>query len=136
MNTTDSIHEQKVEPGQCNVVSPAESALRFRPAVDLLEDTGEFIMKVDMPGVDHSTVQVTLERNELKIVGTTCFDGPQDAQTVVGAVGPRVYERVFQLADDLDRDHVVAEVKQGVLTLRLPKSAKAQKVQLQIKSGT
>ncbi|WP_437224482.1 Hsp20/alpha crystallin family protein [Planctomicrobium sp. SH661] len=112
-----------------------KTAIRLQPAVDLFEHEGGFVMSVEMPGVDHSTVTVSLERNELKITGTADFSGPDSARCLAGLAGPRIYEREFRLSEDIDRDRIEAEVKQGVLTLQLPKSNRAQKVSLPVKGA-
>jgi HSP20 family protein len=113
-------------------VQPA-AAVRLRPAVDLLETDTEWVLHVEMPGVTHSNVNVSLEKNDLKVSGTADFSGPENARCIVGLSGPRVYERTFRLSDDISRDKIDAEVRQGILTLRLPKSQEAKKVALPVR---
>lgn len=113
-------------------VSPVRT-IKIRPAVDLLEDEHAYTLQVEMPGVDQSTVSVSLERQALTITGSADFTGPEGAQIVAGLAGLRNYERQFQISDDIDRDQIDATVKNGVLTLRLPKSNRAQKISLPVK---
>lgn len=113
-------------------VQPAAS-VRLRPAVDLMETDAEWVLHVEMPGVTHSSVNVSLEKSELKVSGTADFGGPENARCIVGLSGPRVYERTFRLSDDISREKIDAEVRQGILTLRLPKSQEAQKIALPVR---
>jgi HSP20 family molecular chaperone IbpA len=111
------------------------AAWRIRPRVDLLEKESGFVMSVEMPGVDHENVDVSLERNVLTVTGKTSFEVPPGYQPVAGEAGSRIYERSFQLSDDIDRDSIDAEVKNGVLTLTFSKAQRARKTSVAVKGA-
>ena len=129
MSTQQSLQNCQMENG-----TPAEtrnqnqvSPLQIRPAVDLVETADGFVMSVEMPGVDSSGVEVSIEQNVLTVEGRTEFAVPENARRITGDVGPRVYRRQFQLTDDIDRDGIDAEVRHGVLTLKFNKSNRARR---------
>jgi len=100
------------------------------PPVDIYEHDDRFQLYMDLPGVDPSTVDITLESGVLTVTGErTHFSGPQE----IGEQGElrrsergrgRFYRR-FVLPDTVDADRVEATDRHGVLELTIPKQAKA-----------
>ena len=111
------------------------SQVRVRPIVDLVENENDYTMYVEMPGVDPASVDVSVEKNVLSIVGTANFGAPEGSQLVCGDAGPRRYERSFQLSEDIDRQQIDAEVKNGLLTLTFSKSQHAKKTAIPVRSA-
>jgi HSP20 family protein len=91
-----------------------------------------FTLEFDLPGIDPDSIEVTVERNELRVVAERSPQWPEGAQVLVNE-RPRgkVTRRMF-LADNLDTDHLTAEYDDGVLTVRLPlhEGAKARRIQV------
>lgn len=106
---------------------------RLRPAVELLEQPGEFVMQVVMPGVAPEQVDVSVERNIVTVQGEATPQIPEGLQRISGDSGRRRYERSFQLSDDIDRSAIDAEMKHGILTLRFPKAQQARKASIPVK---
>jgi HSP20 family molecular chaperone IbpA len=84
----------------------------------------------DMPGVDENSVEVTVEKNVLKLTGSveqTKYEGYSIAYAEYD-IGD--YERVFAISNEVDRDKIDAVIKNGVLRLTLHKAdyLKAKKV--------
>lgn len=129
MNTTSELQAAS----QSTATQFQQEALRIRPAVDLVENDQSFVMHVEMPGVDQEHANVVIERNVITVQGTTSFSTAEGFAAVAGEVGPRVYERSFQLSDDIDRANIDAQVKHGVLTLTFPKVQRAQKATIPVK---
>jgi len=102
----------------------------YTPDVDVLERDDEILLIADMPGVDESSVEVTLEKNALRIYGKTDDYAPEDYRLVESEYGTGDYERIFSISDEIDREGIHATVKNGVLRLVLPKaeSVKAKKI--------
>jgi HSP20 family protein len=80
---------------------------KVRPRVDILETNQEFLLLADMPGVSPNEIELSFEKGEL---------------TLSGARGAANYERTFSVSDVVAADQIAAEMKNGVLTVRLPKS--------------
>jgi HSP20 family molecular chaperone IbpA len=102
--------------------APARTEREFviTPAVDIAETAEQFRVVADMPGVDGKDLEVRLDRNQL---------------TVRGRTGDRVYERSFTLSDGIDREAVKAALKDGVLTLDLPKAREVRPRRIEVSTG-
>lgn len=96
------------------------------PATDIYEADSGIVLVADMPGVSEKGLDVTLENNVLTLVGRTEWTGPEGLEALHREFGPAEYRRTFTLADDLDREKIVARVKAGQVRIMLPKAAKAQ----------
>jgi len=98
----------------------------FQPAVDIFETKDELVLVADMPGVPPDGVDVGLEGDELSIEGRVRsgeYDGLKPLYVEYGVGG---YHRRFTLGEMIDRDGIKAQMKNGVLVLRLPKAERAR----------
>ena len=113
-------------------VERASSRPVFTPAVDIVETTEDLVLMADMPGVDESSVDVTLEQDVLTIEGHMPNEVLSGYTLGFHEYNDGDYRRVFTLATDVDRERIVAHVNNGVLNLRLPKAepAKARKIKI------
>lgn len=136
MSTSQELNccENPTAAAESQCATPKHS-VRIRPAIDVLEQEHGFVMHVEMPGVEAGAVDVLVERNVLTIRGTAERSIPEGYQPVAGEFRSRVYERSFQLSDDIDRDTLDAEMKNGILTLKLGKSRKALRTSVPVKSA-
>src|SRR5690606_22688669 len=103
LRRTDMSTAQELQNRETASQTQSEPTYRVRPAVDVIEREDRFLMFVEMPGVDHSQVDVTVEKNTLQVRGTAQFPSPEGSRRVSGEPGRRVYQRAFQLSDDIDR---------------------------------
>jgi HSP20 family molecular chaperone IbpA len=104
----------------------------YRPAVDIVDAPTEMVVFADVPGVDENHLDITLDKNVLTIHGSVeppTYEGYTPFQTEYG-VGD--FERTFTLSDDVSRDGIEASVKDGVLQLRLPKTAKSARQKINV----
>lgn len=107
----------------------------FVPRADIYE-TGEAItVMVDMPGVDETSVDITLEDNVLTINGYVEPMQPEGHSLAYAEYRVGDFERAFTLSDEIDRDGIQAVVRDGVLQLHLPKSTEARVRKIAIKAG-
>jgi len=88
-----------------------------RPAVDIYSTDVEMVVLADMPGVEKSDLDVTLEKDALVIEGRVA-----DREKAESAL-PWGYHRRFRLKTSFDRDRIRAGIRGGVLRVVLPKSA-------------
>lgn len=107
----------------------------FLPAVDILESEDAIFVVADVPGVDESTVDVTIEKNVLTLKGKVNFAVPEGFSLVYSEFGVGDFERVFTISNEVDREGVEATVKNGVLRLKLPKSKQALTKKVTVKAG-
>ena len=114
---------------------PTSSRTLLRPAVEIIDSENEIQLVAEMPGVDEQDADVTLERNVLTIRGKSRPVEPEGFELVYSEYTPADFERSFTLSEEIDREKIEATVKNGVLTLRLPKIKEAQTRKIGIKAG-
>jgi HSP20 family protein len=122
--------------GNVNQNDSSSATATWVPAVDIHEYGDRFELYVDVPGVDPNNVELTLEGGVLTLSGLRTEQGtnnrgeePQYQRTERG-VGH--FYRRFVLPDTVDSDKVNATGKNGVLTVTIPKQAKAMPRRIQI----
>jgi HSP20 family protein len=101
------------------------------PPVDIYETADGLVVKADLPGVEKDGLDVRVENSLLTIRGKAAHVAPGDPVY-------REYElmnffRQFELNEQIDRSNISADLKQGVLTLNLPKAEAAKPRQIEIK---
>jgi HSP20 family protein len=112
----------------------AELKRVVQPAVDLYEFEDSIVLLADLPGVDVSDLEVTVEKTTLLIRGPVRARFYDGLRQVYRERPVTEFKRSFRLSEDIDRDSVEAELSKGVLKLRLGKSAPALKKIIPIRS--
>lgn len=98
----------------------------FRPEIDILEQPDGYVIHADLPGVDEGSVDVRLERGTL-VLDARLATKPEPGWTPLHTeyrLGS--YHRELRVSKDIDTSGVSARMRNGVLELRLPKSAASQ----------
>lgn len=108
-------------------------AVVYRPDTDIYETEDHVVVVADMPGVGPDDVEVTLENQVLTIRGRVAGHVHEGYREVYAEYGVGDFERAFTLSEEIDRDHIKASHKDGVLTVELSKvaAAKAKKISVQ-----
>jgi len=111
---------------------PTRNRRVYSPLTDIVETAEEILVVADMPGVDEKCVDVTLEKNVLTIYAYPPEETVDKYSLVFGEYGVGDFERKFVVSQEVDREKIAAKVKNGVLTVHLPKagSAKARKIEV------
>ena len=105
------------------------------PAVDVFEDGGGITLLADMPGVPKDQLELKIEGDALLIEGGVQALTPEGLEAVYAEVRVPRYRRSFTLSRELDTARIEANLKDGVLTLRIPKQAHAQPRRIAVTSG-
>lgn len=92
-------------------------------------------VEFDLPGVDPESIDVQVERGELRLGAQRRRRAPQDAAYLVQERRDLTVSRRLMLGDALDVEHVDAEYHDGVLTLRIPLSEAAKPRQVEVRHG-
>ncbi|MGD9611415.1 MAG: Hsp20/alpha crystallin family protein [Kiritimatiellia bacterium] len=102
----------------------------YVPRVDVRESAEGFVVAADMPGVDEKSVEATVQNGVLTIEGWTKAEKPQGHEELGREFGAGRFRRDFTLPDAVDPDRIQARVKNGVLTVSIPKKdeVKARKI--------
>ena len=101
-------------------------ARTFVPTADIFETDDALTMAVEMPGVDKGRIDISVEDGVLTIHGQIDFSKYEGLQPVYTEYNIGHYRRSFSLSNRIDQSRIRAEMKDGVLTLVLPKAEEAK----------
>jgi HSP20 family protein len=96
----------------------------WTPPVDLYETATDFILTADLPGLSRDQIDVSVDENRIIIRGER-VGGPVDMpceQFHRVERGHGRFSRSFALSDAVDVSRVSADLKDGILTVRIPKT--------------
>lgn len=111
----------KREPGVEQEALPV-----VKPAVNLYEREHEVVITADMPGVSEKDVDITVEKHVLTLTGKSTWTEPEECEQRYREFARVEFRRVFSLTSDLDAENIKAVMKNGVLTVTVPKSEPAK----------
>ena len=97
----------------------------YSPHTDIYETEAGLSMVLDMPGVEKDNVAIQLENDILTIEGKIDYSNYHDLQARYTEYNVGHFNRRFSLSSKIDQNGIRAEMKNGVLTLSLPKVAEA-----------
>ncbi|MBX7257085.1 MAG: Hsp20/alpha crystallin family protein [Candidatus Hydrogenedentes bacterium] len=100
--------------------APEKSSCYMMPRVNIMEKADEVIIEAELPGVSKDGTQIEVKDNELTLTGHRKVS-ENDGRIHLRERAQADYRRVFALSRAIDTSRVEAEMKDGVLTLRLPK---------------
>jgi len=109
----------------------------WAPAVDILENEHELVVKADLPDVKPEELDIRVENNILTIRGERKFEKKVDEKNylrVERSYGS--FSRSFSLANTVNSEAIKADYKDGVLTLTIPKREEAKPKQIKVNVGT
>lgn len=111
------------------------SGATYVPLADIYETEEAIYLVADMPGVGPEGVEVDLEGSTLTITGTPVEAAQDEGDALRLEYEPGGYLRAFSVSDAIQRDGIRAVIKDGVLTLTLPKAAPAQTRRIDVQAG-
>lgn len=104
----------------------------FRPDVDILEREEAFVIHADLPGLTEDCVDVQLDKGVLTLEARPQTE-PEDTGTALHReYRSGGYYRQFRISEKIDPAGVSAQMKDGVLELRLPKTAEHQPRRIEV----
>jgi HSP20 family protein len=98
----------------------------FVPVTDIFETDQVLVVVLEMPGVGRESVNIELAEGVLAIEGRIDFAKYEGLQPVYTEYNIGHYARSFELSRDIQHDRISAELKDGVMTVTLPKAEKAK----------
>jgi len=121
----DALFQDWARPGSSNA-----------PPVDICQDDDGYVVEVELPGLNNKDFSVDVDQNLLTIASTRdeSAEGVRRGY-VVRERRAGSFKRSFMLPQDIDTDHISANFKDGLLTVRLQRAAKPKPKQIAIKSG-
>ncbi len=116
----DTINERNIE--ESKVIFP----------VDIRVADDEYLIEAFLPGVSADDLDIQIESNVVTLKGELSIERNEEDRYLLQERPSGSFQRSIELPDDVDADNVEAELKNGVLTVRLPKSelAKPRKIKI------
>jgi HSP20 family protein len=113
---------------------PTRNGVYYSPSVDIFEDEKAITLVADIPGVSEENLDIDIKDRVLTITGRAAApeDRLQPAYTEFGVGG---YTRRFTLSDAIDQEQISAGLKDGVLTLELPKAERHRPRKIAVQVG-
>jgi len=105
------------------------------PRVDVYEDEAGITLLADLPGVPRDQLELKVEGDTLLVEGTVQPPTPEGLEAVYAEVRVPRFRRSFTLSRELDTQRIDANLKDGVLTLRIPKAEHAQPRRITVQAG-
>ena len=118
---------------QTNATKSDQAKPALMPPVDVFEDGAGITLLADLPGVPREKLNIQVEADTLTIEAEMDLATPPGIEANHAEVSLARYRRVFSLSKELDATQVAAELKNGVLSLRIPKAAHAQPRRIEIR---
>jgi HSP20 family protein len=106
----------------------------WSPAVDVYEDENEFVLKVELPGINRDDVKVSVNENTLSVSGERRVeneDKRDNYHRIERSYGQ--FYRSFTLPPNINTEAIGAQFKDGILRLSLPKKEEAKPKQIEVK---
>jgi HSP20 family molecular chaperone IbpA len=106
----------------------------YTPPIDIHEGPEGLTLEADLPGATERNLHIHLEDNVLNLYAKIDSPAPEGARLVHEEYRLGDYHRSFILSDEVDRERITAELKNGVLRLFLPTVDRAPTRRIEIKS--
>lgn len=112
----------------------AQGRPAINPPIDIHEGPDGLTLEADLPGANESNLVIQLEHNVLTLDARIDEPDADPARLIHQEFPIGDYHRSFILSDDVDRDRITAELKDGVLKLFLPRTDRVRARRVEIKS--
>jgi HSP20 family protein len=101
-------------------------------AMDVYRQGNEYVVEMDLPGVDPSSIDVNMERNMLTVEAEGKSEHEQADEVIVCERRHVRYRRQLYLGDNVDTENVRADYENGVLRLRVPISTESRSRKIEV----
>jgi HSP20 family molecular chaperone IbpA len=110
-------------------------AVFLRAPADIFEDSDGITLRLDMPGVSKERLTIQTDKNALTIDGDVQIAMPEGMEPLYAEVHSTHYRRSFALSGELESDKAEANLKDGVLTLRIPKRPELRPRRIEVRAA-
>lgn len=110
----------------------ATNPRNYAPEVDVRSNEERVLFAFDVPGIKKEDVEITLEKGVLTVKGSRKFEPGQAKEQLLLGRAYGSFSRSFSLPEHLDEEKLAAKLVDGVLTVEIPKLAKAKPRRIQI----
>jgi len=116
--------------------SPARPEPTLLPPVDIVEDANGITLTADLPGVEPDDLTIRVEGRSLTIEAPLRLGEAESLAFVYSEVRANRYRRSFELSAELDTGAIQADLRDGVLQLRLPKVERAKPRRIEVRAAS
>jgi len=106
----------------------------LRPPVDISETSADITLRADMPGVSREGLNIRVDNDTLSIEGDLAIDMPEGGEVIHADLRYARYRRSFVLSAELQTDSIEASLKDGVLTVRIPKRVEVRPRKIEVRT--
>jgi HSP20 family protein len=119
--------------GSFGLSSLVTESVGWSPPVDIEEQDNAYVIEAELPGVKKDDVNIELVSNELMITGEI---KEREREGILRKRTRRIgrFEYRVRLPEQVDADNIEASLKDGVLSVRVPKREQAERRTIQVKS--
>ncbi len=103
--------------------------------IDAYRHEDDFFVHFDLPGVDPESIDLTIEKNVLRVTAQRAWNRVEGTQVLAAERPHGTFARQLFLGDSLDTDRIEAGYENGVLTVRLPVADKAKPRKVSVATG-
>jgi len=108
----------------------------FMPSFDVKETPDSYLFKADIPGILEADLEISLEGTRLTVAGKREEEGTKDGERIhLSERSHGNFSRTFTLPEDVEGEKVVAELRNGVLTLMVPKRPEVRPKKINVSVG-
>jgi HSP20 family molecular chaperone IbpA len=107
----------------------------IRPPVDIWEDKDGITLCADMPGVSRDRLNLRVDGNNLIVEGQVQLELSENAEALYADVRSSLYRRTFSLSGELETGKIEASLKNGVLTVHIPKRAELRPRKIEVQAS-
>ena len=132
-NEMDQLFRSLIEKSPLAGPRPYVPGSRF-PAVNVWEDPENYYAEAELPGLKFEDIELVVLENELTIKGRKTYREQEGATYHRRERGDGEFSRILRMPFEIDADRVEAWIKDGVLSIVLPKSEEAKPRKIEIKS--
>jgi HSP20 family protein len=103
----------------------SQHATAWAPPIDIYETDDRYVITAEVPGISRAQVDLAVQDNRLTIRGSRSAGVPESDTRHYHQVerGHGAFQRSFEFADAVNQEGITADLRDGVLTVTLPKSA-------------
>jgi HSP20 family protein len=130
---TETQDVSKQQAGVAQDVKQQEQAIL--PTVDIFENESGITLKADMPGVSRDRLDVHIDSDTLAIEGLAEIPMPAGMDAIYADIRSKRYQRSFSLSRELDTERIEANLKDGVLTLHIPRREEHRPRRIEVQTG-
>jgi HSP20 family protein len=112
---------------------PTAPMRAFLPTTDIFETEDALTVVLEMPGVDRDNIDVMVENGVLTVEGKINFNKYEGLEPVYGEYNIGPYRRSFRISSRVDQEKIRAEMRDGVVSLVLPKAEEAKPRRIEVR---